>query len=88
MYLIRSQRKLDSIEAFRKAVKLAPDNVQYIYVYFLALDSLGQTDKALRQLKEALSRYRYDPQLRQLGINFAQKMDDAKALDYFNKPTL
>ncbi len=88
MYLIRSQRKLDSIEAFRKAVKLAPDNVQYIYVYFLALDSLGQTDKALRELKEALSRYRYDPQLRQLGINFAQKMDDAKALDYFNKPTL
>ncbi|WP_246604484.1 multiheme c-type cytochrome [Alteromonas lipotrueae] len=85
MYLIRAQRKPDSIEAFRRAVKLAPDNVQYVYVYFLVLDGVGQTDKALRELKLALGRYHYHPQLRQLGVNFAQKMNDAKALMYFQK---
>ncbi|CAD5291831.1 conserved exported hypothetical protein [Alteromonas sp. 38] len=85
MYLFRAQRKPDSIEAFRRAVKLAPDNVQYVYVYFLVLDGVGQTDKALRELKLALGRYHYHPQLRQLGVNFAQKMNDAKALMYFQK---
>lgn len=87
MYLIRQQRKSDSIEAFRQAVKLAPENVQYVYVYFLALDGIGQTPLALRELKLALSRYQYHPQLQQLGINFAQKMNDPEALAYFQNIT-
>lgn len=83
MHLIRQQKKSDAINALRKAVKLAPENVQYVYVYFLALDSIGQTKKALRELKLALSGYHYHPQLLQLGSNFALKMNDAKTLTYF-----
>ncbi|MFY0668156.1 MAG: hypothetical protein JXQ95_09005 [Alteromonas stellipolaris] len=85
MSLIRQQKKPDSIQAFRQAVKLAPENVQYVYVYFLALDGIGQTPLALRELKLALSRYQYHPQLQQLGFNFAQKMNDLEALAYFQK---
>lgn len=83
MHLIREKRKVDSIKAFRQAVKFSPENVQYIYVYFVALDSVAKTKKALRELKLVLSRYDFHPKLLQLGLNFARKLNDVDSIRYF-----
>jgi len=85
MWLIRKQQKAKAVSEFSQAVKLAPQNVQYAYIYFLALDGNSETMRAVRELKSALGQYSNDPQLIQLGLGFAQKLKDRAAFEYFQQ---
>ena len=62
---------------------LESNNVQYAYLYFLALDSIGQTKMALDKLKSDIFRYQNNQQLKELGINFAKKSQDKNAFHFF-----
>ncbi|MDU0355952.1 hypothetical protein RS130_20495 [Paraglaciecola aquimarina] len=59
--------------------------MQYAYVYFIALDNLGKTAQALAQLKMTIGKYPAPFQLAQLGMGFAQKLNDRAAYDFFQK---
>ncbi|MCF2949836.1 hypothetical protein L0668_17085 [Paraglaciecola aquimarina] len=85
LHQIRSGDKQNSLKSFQQAIKLEPENSQYAYVYFIALDNLGKTKQALAQLKMVIGKYPAPYQLAQLGMSYAQKLQDRVAYDYFQR---
>lgn len=83
MHNVRNKKLTLAIKSFVKAMKLQPNNSQYIYIYLLALDSNNQTKKALAQLKLLQKKFKKNRQLIELGINFSQKLHDQQAYQYF-----
>jgi len=85
LHLIRNKNKQQAIESFKKAVKLEPTNSQYIYLYVLARDNVGQTKQALIQLRMMISKADNPIQLAQLGANLSQKTADQKSYQFFTR---
>jgi len=83
MYLIRQQEKTQAVSAFKQAIKYEPNNLQYAYVYLLALDNSGQTKRAINDLKLVIKQFSYPPQLLDLGLSFSQKIGDNESYHYF-----
>ena len=83
MHLIRQQQKEQSITSFKQAIKWEPNNIQFAYVYFIALDSIGQTKRAVSELKMVIKQYNNAPQLLELGLSFSQKTADQKSFRFF-----
>jgi predicted Zn-dependent protease len=50
----------------KRSTQLAPETARYAYVYGIALNSTGQTSKALQVLKSTLARFPED-----LGVLYA-----------------
>ncbi|WP_342806260.1 ammonia-forming cytochrome c nitrite reductase subunit c552 [Alteromonas sp. M12] len=85
LHLIRQQQKLQSIKSFKQAIKWDSQNVQYAYVYFIALDSVDQTKRAVSELKKVIKQYNNAPQLIELGINFSRKIGDQGSFNFFQR---
>ncbi len=85
LHLIRTKQKQQSIDAFKQAVKLEPHNGQYLYLYILAKDNVGQTKQALMQLRMMISKINNPTQLAQLGMSLAQKTSDQKSYQFFSR---
>ncbi|TLU67558.1 hypothetical protein FE810_01015 [Thalassotalea litorea] len=83
MHLVRAGDKKAALQSFEKASQLDTENVQYVYVYLLSLDSVGNTREALNRLKQILAGYNNDPQLVQLGLSFSQKLQDINSYQFF-----
>lgn len=83
MYQIRLKQVKSSIASFTKALKLQPNNGQYAYIYILALDNTGETEKALAQLKMISTSFSHDGQLLQLGLTLAKKCETKKRINIF-----
>lgn len=83
MYQIRQQDKTSAIKSLEMAIKLAPENAQYVYVYLIALDSVGKTKQAVAQLKMVIKKYAYNSQLIELGLSYSQKLQDRNAYQHF-----
>ncbi|KJZ27358.1 hypothetical protein TW82_12765, partial [Pseudoalteromonas fuliginea] len=81
--LIRSGNKPAAVDSFKHAMALESNNVQYAYLYFLALDSIGLTTQALDELKVHIAHYNNANQLKGLGISFAQKSKNRDAYLFF-----
>ena len=58
--LIRQKRLPEAMEALEQAVKLAPDDARFAYVYAVALHDAGGPQKAVDALKRALLRNPFD----------------------------
>ncbi|MDQ2046075.1 hypothetical protein NRL14_20465, partial [Pseudoalteromonas sp. 20-92] len=67
------------------AMALESNNVQYAYLYFLALDSIGATAQAVSELKLKISTYNNAQQLKNLGMSFAQKLKNAEDYHFFSR---
>ncbi|MDO6710678.1 ammonia-forming cytochrome c nitrite reductase subunit c552 [Aliiglaciecola sp. 2_MG-2023] len=85
LHLIRQQQKLQSIKSFKQAIKWDSQNVQYAYVYFIALDSVDQTKRAVSELKKVIKQYNNAPQLIELGISFSRKIGDQGSFNFFQR---
>lgn len=83
MHHIRNKDIKTAISSFTKALKVQPNNSQYAYIYLLALDNNNQTKLALAKLKIMTAKFKHNSQMMQLGLNFAQKLQDRKSYDYF-----
>ena len=84
MFLIRSGNKPGSVKHFKLAMQYDDTNYQYPYLYALALDSIGQTAKALAELKQLHPKYGYHSELKNLGLSFSQKLGDRESFQYFS----
>jgi Flp pilus assembly protein TadD len=51
--LVRQKRMPEALTELERAATLPPERVRYVYVYGVALDSAGQTDRALEVLAGA-----------------------------------
>jgi tetratricopeptide (TPR) repeat protein len=58
--LVRRERRQAAVDAFAKAAALDPDNLRYSYVFGIALNSIGETERAIRVLDEAHERRPHD----------------------------
>ncbi|MGJ8694537.1 MAG: multiheme c-type cytochrome [Thalassotalea sp.] len=85
LHQIRNQEKAASVQSFSTALRLQPDNSQYAYIYLLALDNTGKTKQALATLKMQINRYKNNSQMLQLGLSFAQKLQDRNAYQSFSQ---
>jgi tetratricopeptide (TPR) repeat protein len=61
--LVRQQRRAEATLALEKASELEPGTPRYAYTYAVALHGWGQPQRAVEQLKAALSRHPYDRDL-------------------------
>lgn len=83
LFFVRAGDKKSAIKAFKTAMLLAPNNVQFAYLYFLALDNVNLTQQALVELKNVINRYGFAQSLVNLGLNFSQKLQDRQSFQYF-----
>lgn len=79
---IRTGNRLGAVDFFASAKALSPYNVQYAYLYYLALEGVGRTEDAVKNLKLDLHRYDYNEQLIQLGLKYSQINLDTQSFDY------
>ena len=83
MSLVRKGDKNSALTSFKRAMELVPLETQYAYLYFIALDSLGNTKQALLELKSVIKRYPNAQPLINLGLSFSQSTNDIDAYHYF-----
>ncbi|MDQ2043615.1 hypothetical protein NRL14_07735, partial [Pseudoalteromonas sp. 20-92] len=85
MALIRSGNKPAAVGSFKHAMALESNNVQYAYLYFLALDSIGATAQAVSELKSKISTYNNAVKLKSLGMSFTKKLKNAEGYQFFKQ---
>ena len=54
---MRQKRTDEALEALEQAARLSPNNARYVYVYGVALNSAGDSAKALMVLQGAHQRF-------------------------------
>ncbi|RLV60922.1 hypothetical protein D5018_04580 [Parashewanella curva] len=84
LFLIRQKQHQQALTYFKRAVNQASDNAQYAYVYYIALDSLGRTQQAISELKEAIAHYQHNSNLLNLGRQLSQKLQDVESYEFFS----
>ncbi|WP_226876861.1 tetratricopeptide repeat protein [Microbulbifer hainanensis] len=55
--LVRQQRKAEALKYLHLAAESSQGSARYVYVYGLALNSVGKTDEALNTLDQGLARF-------------------------------
>jgi tetratricopeptide (TPR) repeat protein len=63
LLLIREKRLDEALTWLKRAVEKAPEAPRYAYVYGVALNTMGQRDKAIAELDSAQKRHPYDRDL-------------------------
>jgi len=58
--LVRQKRSREAVDALEQAAGFSPDNARYIYVYAIALDTVGYKDRAIMVLQGAQQRFPSD----------------------------
>jgi hypothetical protein len=57
---------MDALPSLRKATELAPENTRFLYVYAVALQSVGKNKDALKIVLKGLKTVPFDPGLLEL----------------------
>jgi len=65
LLLVRAGRTAESVEHFRRASELAPDNPRYALVHALSLAETGRRPEAVRLLETAVRRFPAEAALRE-----------------------
>lgn len=73
LFKVRQKQMKDALAFLQKASKLAPENARYAYVYAIALNSTGASEKALLAINSALLHTPYNPELLQLKKTLKKK---------------
>ncbi len=63
LLLVRTGRRRPALDHLARAAELEPDNSRYAYVYGVALNSLGESARAVRVLDQGLKSRSHDPDL-------------------------
>ena len=63
LLLVRLNRHDEALAELGQAAQLAPEVARFVYVYAVALNSLGQPDEAFRVLEEARLAHPDDPDI-------------------------
>jgi len=84
--LVRQKRNSEALEALEQAASLSPDNPRYIYVYAVALNSNGDTGKAVLVLQGAYNRFPFNADILKALVAFHRDAGNPEAARiYSNK---
>ncbi len=79
LLLVRKADTAAAVAELEVAVQLSPDSVRYTYVYAVALHSTGQTDKAIKVLREADVRLPNTPDILGTLVSLYREAGDMSA---------
>lgn len=79
LLLVRQKRIADALQELAKAAEESGDSPRYAYVYAVALESVGQSEKAIAVLQWAHDRFSGDQEILAALVNFSAKAGDRKA---------
>ncbi|MHC4427641.1 MAG: tetratricopeptide repeat protein, partial [Planctomycetota bacterium] len=86
LLLVRLSRLEEAVEALGRAARADPDNVRFIYVHAVALESAGRLPEALQALGEAHLRHPRDREiLAALVVYWRMSGDEGRAMEYARK---
>jgi predicted CXXCH cytochrome family protein len=77
--LVRQRRNAEALRELAQAVRQAPEEVRYAYVYGVALHDSGRAKQGQAVLEEALTRFPGDHDLLRALVAYAQQRGDAAA---------
>jgi predicted Zn-dependent protease len=77
--LVRKAYKATALQELTKAGKLAPDNAHYVYVYGIALNSMGKQREAVAVLKAADKCQPHNLEILSALISMPREAGDNKA---------
>ena len=73
LFLVRSGQQNEALEYFETAIEQEDSNPRHVYVYAVALDSRGETDKAMKTIEAANKRWPNDIDLSFLQVAYMEK---------------
>ncbi len=79
LLLVRAQRMPEAVSELAKAAEQSPENARYAYVYGVALDSVGQHDRARAVLGQAHERFTGDRDILSALLQFSLQAKDQAA---------
>jgi len=79
LLLVRQRRVDEALGELAKAVQESPDLPRYVYVYAVALDSVGQHAKALALLEKAAQRFTGDRDILAALVQLSAQAGDREA---------
>jgi tetratricopeptide (TPR) repeat protein len=79
LLLVREKRMPEAVGELAKAAEQSPENARYAYVYGVALDSVGQRDRALAVLEQAHGRFTGDRDILSALLQFSLQAKDQAA---------
>jgi predicted CXXCH cytochrome family protein len=83
LYLVRAKRSAEAMDYFADAARIVPDNARFGYVYAIALQDIGESDAAIRELQQVIKRHPYDrDSLAALVSFYAAQGNSTQALKY------
>jgi predicted CXXCH cytochrome family protein len=85
LLLIRSRSSEAAVEHLKLATELVPLDNQLAFVYALALESVGQIEPAMEELKRVLDRRPQDPQILSALISFAEKANQPETAKKYRR---
>lgn len=75
---VRQQKIKDALAALEKSVKLDPENSRYKYVYAVALNSVGQSQEAIKVMREANKQRPADREVLYALVSFHHQAGDLR----------
>lgn len=85
LHLVRQQKTAQAVAYFKKAMVLQQLDQQYAYTFVLALDGIGKSKQALKELKQLILAYPERSQLKELGLYLSQKLQSQSDYYWFQK---
>lgn len=83
LLLVRLQRIDEAMGELAKAAEQRPESPRYAYVYGVALDSIGQHDKALAVLEQAHDRFTGDRNILEALVQMAAQAGKREAAEHW-----
>jgi len=78
LHFVRTKQMPEALQALGNAARWLPRNARYGYVYAVALQGAGQTEKAIEVLRNVNAQHPYDRDVLIALVSYAQKQGDSK----------
>ena len=85
LLLVRQKKTSEAVVELETAARLAPENYRYLYVYAVALNATGKTDKAIEQLQLAHDRFPNNVEILRALISINHDAGNAFAAERYMK---
>jgi Tfp pilus assembly protein PilF len=80
LFLVRSGKQTEALGYFKAAIEQEDSNPRHVYVYAVALDSLGQTDAAMQVIAQQSKRWPNNIDLVFLQVSYMEKTSNTDGI--------
>ena len=80
LFLVRSGKQSTALNFFKTAIDKEDSNPRHVYVYAVALDSLGQTDAAIKMIEQQSTRWPNNLELSFLQVTYMEKTGNTEGI--------